>query len=58
MGVAGGTHVKGVRDIFGRIAKNERLPQDIFVHLILVPLENKEELAAALHERLKGLQAA
>ena len=46
-----------VEDIFTRFGQNERLPSDIFIHLILVPLKDKKALAAALHKRLKDLQA-
>jgi hypothetical protein len=46
-----------VEGIFTRFSRNERLPSDIFVHLILVPLKEKKALADALHKRLKDLQA-
>ena len=46
-----------VEGIFTRFSQNERLPSDIFIHLLLVPLKDKQALAGALHERLKGLQA-
>lgn len=46
-----------VEGIFTRFSQNERLPSDIFIHLILVPLKDKKALAAALHKRLKDLQA-
>jgi hypothetical protein len=45
-----------VENIFGRFAGNARLPEDIYIHLILVPLKSKKELSAALHRRLKELQ--
>jgi uncharacterized protein DUF1837/uncharacterized protein DUF4412 len=46
-----------VEGIFTRFNQNERLPADIFIHLILVPLKDKQALAGALHKRLTELQA-
>jgi hypothetical protein len=46
-----------VESIFNRFKGNKRLPKDIFIHLILVPLKDKNELNDALHARLKDLQA-
>ena len=45
-----------VEGIFNRFKGNERLPKDIFIHLILVPLKDKDELNEALHSRLKDLR--
>ena len=45
-----------VETIFSRFKSNARLPADIYIHLILVPLKNKAELNEALHKRLKDLQ--
>lgn len=46
-----------VEGIFERFKGNARLPSDIYIHLILVPLKSKTELNEALHTRLKALQA-
>lgn len=43
-------------NIFSRFKGNARLPADIYIHLILVPLKDKADLNEALHERLKNLQ--
>lgn len=43
--------------IFDRFRRNPRLPKDICLHLILVPLASKSALHESLHNRLKGLQA-
>jgi len=43
--------------ILERFKASDRLPSDVFIHLILVPLKDKEEFRSALHERLQGLQA-
>jgi hypothetical protein len=45
-----------VEGIFARFKNNARLPKDLFIHLILVPLQDKQRLNAALHGRLKELQ--
>jgi hypothetical protein len=45
-----------VEDIFNRFKGDARLPKDIYIHLILVPLKSKAELNGALHTRLKDLQ--
>jgi Cap4 SAVED domain len=45
-----------VEGIFNRFKGNARLPAEIYIHLILVPLKDKAELNAALHKRLKDLQ--
>jgi HamA len=45
-----------VKNIFDRFKGKVRLPTDIYIHLILVPLKNKVELNTALHRRLKDLQ--
>lgn len=42
--------------IFERFKGNARLPADIYIHLILVPLRDKTALNEALHTRLKDLQ--
>lgn len=46
-----------VMAIFAQFKNSAGLPQDIYIHLILVPLESKSDLHTALHERLKHLQA-
>jgi hypothetical protein len=52
--------VQALRDevapLFKQLCSSEKLPKDIFVHLILVPLKRKAEFQQALHARLKGLQ--
>ncbi len=45
-----------VEKIFKTFKDSERLPRDIYLHLILVPLKDKDSLQTALHERLRGLQ--
>ena len=47
-----------VEAIFSTFNGAERLPADIFIHLILVPLESKQALQDALHERLREFQGA
>lgn len=47
-----------VTEIFVRFGKNEKLPSDIYIHLILVPLRDKAELQDALHLRLTQLQGS
>jgi hypothetical protein len=46
-----------VERIHERFKAGEKLPKDIFVHLILIPLKEKESFQKALHERLQGYQA-
>jgi hypothetical protein len=46
-----------VESIFDKFRESDGLPADIFIHLILVPLKDKESLSAALHKRLMELQA-
>lgn len=45
-----------VEGIFERFKGSGRLPADIYVHLILVPLKDKVAFQKALHSRLEGLQ--
>lgn len=47
---------KEAEGIFERFKGNPRLPKDICIHLILVPLKDKAELNDALNNRLKQLQ--
>lgn len=46
-----------VRRVFERFKSHPKLPQDIVVQLILVPLEDKKQFASALHEQLVRYQA-
>jgi hypothetical protein len=48
------TEVEGILE---RFRGSDRLPSDIYIHLILVPLRDKMSFQRALHERLKDLQA-
>lgn len=45
-----------VEKIFDRFKGSDRLPADVYIHLILVPLKDKESFQTALHGRLRGLQ--
>ena len=45
-----------VGKIFDAFKGSNRLPSDIYIHLILVPLKDKDSFQQALHERLLGLQ--
>jgi len=46
-----------VTTVFERLKADPRLPREIHVHLILVPLKSKETFLDALHERLLSYQA-
>jgi hypothetical protein len=46
-----------VEQIFAQFKALDKLPSDIFIHLILVPIKDKTALNDALHTRLKQLQA-
>jgi hypothetical protein len=45
-----------VENILGRFKEPDRLPADIYVHLILVPLKDKDSFQSAMHSRLRELQ--
>lgn len=47
-----------IEEVFDSFKARSTLPAEIFVHLILVPLKNKEQFATALHKRLREYQGA
>lgn len=47
-----------IESVFESFKARSKLPSEIFVHLILVPLKSKDQFAKALHKRLREYQGA